>query len=465
MARVDSASYQTMTTLAIPAAPPSPRAHRVLGSALDMRRSQIATYERAMLEAGDVVVLSIGPPGVRFHLYLAFHPDGVQQVLAGTRGRYTKGNRFYHEIAANLGWGLLTSEGDFWQRQRRLIQPLFTRRQIAEYADLMAEEATAVADRWEAGPETVDAHEDMIRLTLRVVGRAIFGEDVDRAVDVLRWAFPVVNEHTFRRATAPVALPASWPLPANVRAARARRALYAVVDELIARRKTNGSDGDDLLARLLAARDADTGEAMDEQQVRDEALIFLLAGHETTSTAITFTLHLLGRHEDEQERVHAELASVLGGRAPTAETGRELQRTAMVVKEAMRLYPPAYATGRRAEVEDEIGGYRIPEGANLAVSPWATHRHPAFWDDPETFDPERFTPEREAERHPYAYFPFGRGPRGCIGSNFAMLEALTAVAMLVQRFRIRSAPGAVALDTAGITLRPAGAVPLTLTPR
>jgi cytochrome P450 len=454
-----------MTSVAAPAAPPRPRESRLLGSTLELRKSQIETYERVMREHGDVVRLALGPPGARVDLYMVFHPEGIQRVLAGPRGLYSKANRFYGEIARNLGWGLLTSEGDQWQRQRRLIQPLFTRRQIETYASLMTEEATALADRWSAGADTVDVHADMVRLTLHVVGRAIFGADVDRAVDVLRWAFPIVNEHTFRRAIQPLAPPASWPLPSNVRAARARRALYGIVDELIAERKASGDGGDDLLSRLLAARDADTGEAMDEQQVRDEALIFLLAGHETTSTALTFTLWLLGRHTDEQERVRDELDRVLGGGPPTAETGRELKRTTMVVKEAMRLFPPAYATGRFSEADDEIGGYRIPKGVNVGVSPWATHRHPRLWEDPERFDPERFTPEREAERHPYAYFPFGRGPRACIGSNFAMLESLCAVAVLVQRFEFRSPGGVPPLDTAGITLRPGGPVPLRLTPR
>jgi cytochrome P450 len=387
----------------------------------------------------------------------------VQHVLTGRT--YSKQNRFFQEIAANLGQGLLTSEGGLWQRQRRLIQPLFTRRQVASYMDIMAEEAVAAADRWT--PPEVDAHAEMVRLALRVVGRAIFGDDIERATEVLRWAFPVVNAHTFRRATSPLPLPASWPLPRNRAAAEARQALYAIVDELIEHRRRNGADGDgdDLLSRLLAARDADTGEAMDVQQVRDEALIFLLAGHETTSTALTFTLHLLGRHPEEQARVQEELDTVLAGRPPATGDLPRLEYTTMLLKEAMRLYPPAYATGRRAEVEDEIGGYRIPVGADVVVSQWATHRHPLFWDAPHAFDPERFTPEREAERHPYAYFPFGRGPRACIGSNFAMFESLAAVAVLAQRFEIRRDPGPVPLDTFGITLRPAGAVPIRLAPR
>jgi cytochrome P450 len=450
------------------AAPPHPRANPVLGSALDLRKSQIRTYERVMREHGDVVKLVVGPPGVRFDLYCVFHPDGVKAVLAGSREGYSKGNRFYRQIAQSFGWGLLTSEGELWRRQRRLVQPLFTRRQIAAYAELMAEEAAAVAGRWDRATRngwSVDANAEMVGLALRVVGRAIFGDDVARAGAVLDSAFPVLNRHTFRRAMSPLAPPASWPTPDNRRAARARRALYEVVDELIAHRQRAGADGEDLLSRLLLARDPDTGEAMDLQQVRDEALIFLLAGHETTSTALTFTLHLLGRHPSEQQLVLDELDTVLDGRPPTLDDAPALERTAMAIKEAMRLYPPAYALGRLSVTENEVGGYSIPAGAYVVVSQFATHRHPQFWDDAEAFDPARFTPEREGARHSHAYFPFGGGPRACIGSHFAMLEATMAVALLLQRFRISSDQEDVPLDTEGITLRPKGAVPIQLAAR
>jgi cytochrome P450 len=442
------------------AVPPTPRAHPILGSAIDVRRSQIDTYERAMHEHGDVVRLALGPPGLRLELYCLFHPDGVHRVLAGPRGTYTKRNRFYKQIAAAFGYGLLTTEGETWERQRRLTQPLFTRKTIATYSDVMAEEAALLADRWARNGNGVDANGEMVRLTLRVVGRAIFGDDVERAGEVLDWAFPILNRHMFRRATSPVATPESWPTPDNRRAARARRALDQVVDELVARRRASGANGEDLLSRLLSARDSETGQAMEPQEARDQALIFLLAGHETTSTALTFTFHLLGRHPDEQERVRAEVDSVLDGRAPTVSDVPALERTGMAIKEAMRLYPPAYALGRLLNTEDEIGGYRIPAGANVLVSQWATHRHPKFWPEPERFDPDRFTAEREAERHQYAYFPFGGGPRSCIGSHFAMLESVIAVAAVLQRYRIVSGPEQVALDTHGITLRPAGSVPL-----
>jgi len=450
------------------ASAPRPRANRLLGFALELRRNQLRTYERVMREYGDVVRLVVGPPGLRFELTCAFHPDGVQRVLAGSREGYSKDTPGYREIAAAIGRGLLTSEGQLWQRQRRLIQPLFTRKQIATYATLMAEEAARTADRWDrAGGQrvTVDAHSEMIRLTLRVVGRAIFGDDVEHATHVIRRTFPVLTRHMLRRTLAPVAPPAAWPTPANLRAARAQRALYALADDLIARRRTAGLGGEDLLARLLDARDPETGRGMEIQQVRDEALIFLLAGHETTSSALTFTLQLLGRHPDEQQRIADELADVLGGRPPTVDDLPALRRTAMVLKEAMRLYPPVYALARRAEREDEIGGHRIPPGSLLVVSQWATQRHPRIWEDPEKFAPERFVPEQEAARHHYAYFPFGGGPRACIGSHFATQEAQIAVAVLLQRYRIRAPLAPIPLDTTGMTLRPKHAVPIELAPR
>jgi cytochrome P450 len=305
----------------------------------------------------------------------------------------------------------------------------------------------------------------MTRLTLRVVGRTIFGDAVDEARDVTRSAFPNVTRHAFRRATSPVPLPASWPTPANVRAARAQRGLYAVVDGLIARRQAAGADGDDLVSRLLRARDPDTGAAMDAQQIRDEALVFLLAGHETTSIALTFALDLLGRHRREQEQIHDEADSVLGGRAPALDDAPALEPAAMAIKEAMRLYPPAPGFGRRAEDEDEIAGCHIPRGARVVVSPWATHRHTAFWEDPEAFDPSRFAPEREATRHRYAYFPFGAGPRACIGSHFALMEAVVALAVILQRFRLRAEPSRPVLDASGIALRAARRLPIRLAPR
>jgi cytochrome P450 len=451
---------------------PGPAGVPLLGSALDLRRDQLATYEESRRRYGDIVRFVVGPPGMRFVVYGVFSPEGARQVLTGTARRYTKGNFFYREIAAMLGEGLLTSEGDRWQRQKRFVQPLFTRRRIAGYADVMAEETAALLDRWHRRAErggTVDATEDMTRFTLGVIGRVLFGSDLDRAVPVLRDAFPAVSAHILRRLRSPLYLPATWPTPANRRAARARRRLYEVVDGIIDRRRVTGAAGEDLLSLLLRARDPDaaTGaDALDDAEVRDQVLIFLLAGHETTATALTFTLHLLGCHPEVQQRVRVEAERVLGAddRVSTVERITALGYTTQVVKEAMRLYPSAYAIGRRVVEGDVIDGYHIPPGADVFVSPWVTHRHPRVWEQPQRFDPDRFTPQREQQRHRYAYLPFGGGPRACIGQYFSMLEATLATASIVRAFDFHAPSGPVPL-TAGITLRPAGFVPLTLTPR
>jgi cytochrome P450 len=447
------------------AVPPGPRGAPLVGSALDLRRDVLGTYERARRAYGDVVRFAAGPPGLRATLYAVFHPDAVRRVLAGEADGYRKDNRFYEELRWALGDGLLNSQDERWLRQRRFIQPLFTRRRISGYAQSMADEASELVARWRpwaAAGDPVDLHAELSRLTLRVVGRLLFGADVERAVPVVAEAFPVLGEYARARAFAPARLPRSWPTPANRRALRAQRAVYGVCDELIAQRRAAPSGGDDLLSLLVEARD--NGEQLDDGEIRDQVLIFLLAGHDTTALALTFALHLLGRHPAAARRLRDEVDDVLGDRRPTADDFEALAYTAMVLKEAMRLYPPAWGVGRRTAAGDRIGGCDIPPGADVAVSAWVTHRHPDFWDDPERFDPERFAPEREAARHRHAYFPFGAGPRACIGQYFSMLEAVIALAVIAQHYEVSSLTERVPLAPR-ITLHPAAPVPGRLTAR
>jgi cytochrome P450 len=275
---------------------------------------------------------------------------------------------------------------------------------------------------------------------------------------------PFLSRRAFVRSITPVKIPQHWPTPGNRKGARAQAEVYGVVDELIARRRAHPTGREDLLSLLLEAQDPEGGVALDDGEVRDQALIFLLAGHETTATSMTFALHLLGLHPGVQGRCQEEADAVLADRPPVLEDVGNLRYTTMSVKEAMRLYPAAYAMPRLTEVDDEINGYAIPAGSVAVVSPWLTHRHPAFWDDPARFDPERFTPEREKARHRYAYFPFGGGPRACIGQYFSMLEAVIVTAMLVRAYRFTSPPGPVPL-LPGITLRPRRAMPCRIEPR
>jgi len=453
-----------------PGAPPAriaprPRGVPFLGSAIDLRRDVLSTMERARRDHGDVVRFVAGPPGLRATVYAVFHPDAVRRVLQAEADGYRKDNVFYEEVRWALGDGLLNSQDERWLRQRRFVQPLFTRRRIAGYVDQMAEEAGTVVAAWQPHARdglSIDAHAEMSRMTLRIVGRLLFGADVEDAVPVVRHAFPVLGEHARARAFSPVRLPRTWPTPANRRALAAQAAIRGVCEDLIAQRRAAADAGDDLLGLLVAARDG--GEALDDAEIRDQILIFMLAGHDTTAIALTFALFLLGRHPDVQWRLQDEVDAVLGDRTPTADDVARMPYAAMVLKEAMRLYPPAPSLGRRTAAGDVIGGFAIPPGADVAVSAWVTHRHPDFWPEPDRFDPDRFAPEQEAARHKHAYFPFGAGPRACIGQYFSMLEAVVALALVVRAYEVRSPDVRIPL-AARITLHPGGPVPCRITRR
>lgn len=433
---------------------PGPRGLPLVGSALDLLRDILGTTLEGMHTYGDVVRYVAGPPGpTRVTAFGIYDPDWVHHVLASSSGSYAKQDASYVELRALVGNGLLTSEGDTWRRQKRLVQPLFTRKRVAGYGDMMAAESQELVDRWaEAG--TVDLHAEMTRFSLQVVCRALFGSDVEDIVPVLSRNVPYLSRRAFKRSLAPISTPARWPTPGNRRAAAARQEVYDIVDGLIDRRRSRPSGEQDLLSLLLQAQDPEGGDGLDDDEVRDQALIFLLAGHETTATSLTFTLHLLGRHPGVQQRVLGEVRGVIGDRAPSTADIPELEYTTMAIKEAMRLYPAAYAIPRLAVQDDVVDGYRVPAGSVAVVSPWVTHRHPRLWDDPEEFNPERFTPEREKARHRYAYFPFGGGPRACIGQYFSMMEAVIVTAAAVRAYQFAATQEQVKLFT-GITLRPA----------
>lgn len=449
------------------AVPPGPKGAPVVGSLLELRRDVLGTMLRAMLEFGDVVRFAGGVGKFHVEAFAMFSPDGAHHVLAGATDNYGKTGDAFKEILDLLGNGLLTSDGDEWKRQKRMVQPLFTHRRVAGYVPMMVEEAEGIVARWSeaaARGGTVDLHGDMTRVTLRVVGRALFGTDVDYAVSVLEDPVPYLSRRAIKRSMSPVNVPPAWPTPGNKRAARYQAAMYDLVSDLIASRRASPTHEEDLLTLLLRAQDPENGEGLTDVEVHEQALVFLLAGHETTATSLTFTLHLLGHHLEVQKRLHDEVDEVLGGRVPAFEDVRALEYTTMVVKEAMRLYPAAYSIARVPVRDDSFEGYRIPAGAAVLASPWVTQRHPKLWDAPERFNPERFTPEREAARHRYAYFPFGGGPRACIGQYFSMLETVIIVAKLMQSYRVSSTRRPVRLFT-GITLRPDEAMPARITAR
>jgi cytochrome P450 len=423
----------------------------------DRRPDMLGGCERAFAAHGDAVRVVAGPPGLRRELCFLFHPDAAHRVLAAGAANYRKDNVLYGEVRALFGDGLLTSQDEHYQRQRRFLQPLFTAQRVAGYAATMAGAVDELASRWKGRVDgVVDLDEHMTRLTLRIVCRVLFGADVDSAVPVVQRAFGPLGEAVRRRAAAPVRLPLWIPTAVNRRGLRAQRALYGVCDEIISRRRAAGGGPEDLVGLLLNARV--DGTALTDAEIRDQVLIFLLAGHETTSTALTYTLHLLGRHPKVQRRVREEINASLGERVPTAADALALPYLTMVLKEAMRLYPSVPFISRRAVADDDVCGYRLRAGTDVVLAPWVVHRHPQFWPDPARFDPDRFTPEREKTRHRYAWFPFGGGPRACVGQHFSMLESAITVAILVRDFEF-TAPAGEPARTNHITLRPTHGVP------
>lgn len=424
---------------------PGPAGHPLFGVGREIRQDVLGTLLAGFRDYGDVVAYPFGPRHGPGHVVLvaAHDPHIVRQILTESERAFGKQTIGFTVLAEILGRGLLTTEGDVWRRQRRTLAPLFTPRHVAGYAALMAAEADRLVADAPVG-EVIDLHLLMMRYTLRVVGRALFGDDVEDAVPDLHDLVPLAGELTVARTMQMARLPLVWPTPRNRRINRVRSQQYAIVERILARHDPH--DGaDDLVTRLLAARDPETGRPLSPQEVRDQVLVFLLAGHETTAGALTFTLHQLGQHRELQDAAAGDA---------------EQCRAALL--EGMRLYPPAYLTERIATADTDLGPYEIPRGTPVIVSPWVTHRHPAHWPDPERYDPARFASEQDRPR--YAYFPFGGGPRGCIGEHFALLEATVLLQALLAHVRVRSLHAAIPLR-ALVTLRPAGPVLVRLRPR
>ena len=445
--------------------PPEARGSALVGVVPALRADAPRFLLRARSELGDVFSFRIGP---RRRLFIA-HPDAIERVLVGNNTNYRK-HSVYQKMRPLLGDGLLTSEGERWLRQRRLIQPVFHKRRIAGFGDVMVSGAAAMCDgpwaRAAADGRTLDAAAEMMRLTLTIVGRALFSADVSGEAETVGRALTVSLRHANARMRSIVDVPEGVPTPANVRFSRARRELDALVYGLIEERRRAGlaSAPNDLLTLLLeaGAPGGGDGEGMSDRQIRDEAMTLFLAGHETTANALAWTFLLLARHPGERRRLEQELDAVLGGRLPAVDDLPALARTGRVVQEAMRLYPPAWAIGRRSLAADVLGGYRVPAGTDVLISAFVTHRHPGLWDDPEGFDPDRFLPERAAGRHRYAYLPFGGGPRQCIGNDFAMMEAKLVLATVAQRYRLALVPGSEVATEPTVTLRPRHGLAMTL---
>ena len=426
-----------------------------------MRRDPLAFLTRTARAYGDVARFRMGP----VELFLVNRPDWIRDLFVTNAGAFHKG-RGLERAKRLLGHGLLTSEDPVHLRQRRMMQPAFHRERIAGYGAAMVDAAERLTGGWKAG-ETRDVALEMARLTLAIVGRTLFDADVEEEADAIGAALTEALA-LFGRS---VALPYfeildRLPLPSNRRFERAKARIDATIARLIAERRGSPPGRSDLLSLLLAARDTEgDGRGMADAQVRDEAITIFLAGHETTANALAWTWYLLSNNPDAEARLHAELDAVLGGRAPEGADLPNLRYTEMVLAESMRLYPPAWIVGRRAMEPYAIGGYEVPKGSIVVACQWVTHRDPRFFPDPERFEPERWKPEAKEARPKFSYFPFGGGPRVCIGEGFAWMEGVLVLAAIARRWRLCLADDRPVVPAPSITLRPGGGIRMRLESR
>jgi cytochrome P450 len=431
--------------------PPGPRGLPILGMLPAVRRDPTGVFMRAAQRYGEVVSFKIA----NRRGFLITNPADVRHVLQDNARNYHK-SPLYEKLRMTLGNGLLTSEDDFWLRQRRIAQPAFHRQRVSALADVMAAAAREAAAQWDAiasAGRPVDIAEEMMRLTRTVVLRALLGGDLGPYSPSIDEAWTVINEYIGESFWS-LGLTDRLPSAKRRRFQAARAILRGAVDHVINERRRHPAESADLLSMLLAARDEETGETMTDEQLRTEVTTFLLAGQETTSLALTWTWYLLSQHPHARQRLETELDEVLEGRPPEYADLPRLPYTRMVIDETMRLYPPAWGFSRQAMGDDRLGGYRLPKGWMAFVIPYVLHRLPAYWPNPDAFDPDRFSPERSVDRPKFVYVPFGAGPRQCIGNQFALIEAHLSVATLAQKYRLQLAMSQRVDAWPLITLRP-----------
>jgi cytochrome P450 len=422
-----------------------------------LNNNPLEYFTRIAREYGDIAGLRI----LNFKTIFINHPDLIEEVLVANARMYTKG-RVLRANRHVFGEGLLTSEGDFWLRQRRLSQPAFHRARIASYAATMVEYAQRMMEGWRSGEER-DVHREMLRLTLQIVGKTLFDADVERDAQEVGKSLELLLEigANFRRT---IFVPHWLPTPANLRVKREVAQIERIIYRIIAERRASGRDAGDLLSMLLAAQDED-GSRMTDKQLRDETITLFLAGHETTASTLSWTWWLLAQNPAVEAKLHQELDAVLGDRTPTLDDLPKLVYAGHIITESLRLYPAAWGLARLAVEDHEIAGYPVRRGMGVTMAQWVVHRDPRWYDAPEEFRPERWENDLLKQLPRFAYFPFGGGPRQCIGNTFALMEATLILTTIARKFRLRLVADYPVVPLASITLRPRHGVRVRLESR
>jgi cytochrome P450 len=439
--------------------------HWLFGSAYLLKDHPMKTLTRFHAKYGDIFSLSLPFNKV----VVAAKPEFAKYVLLENNKNYTK-SLAYEMLAVLLGNGLLTSEGEFWKKQRKLIQPAFHKQKLAALTAMMVARTEEAVDRFKAYSENggdVDMLPEMTDLTLDIISKSIFSSGLSRekAMQVGEH-ITRLNEYAVEKLNNPIRLPAKFPTPFNIRERKSMQALDDVIYAIIEARRKEGVSKDDLLSILLDAKEEETGEGMDNKQLRDEVMTIFIAGNETSSNALSWMFYLLSQNPEAEQKMMAEINEKLdAGTELTFENLMQFNYVRMVIEESMRLYPPAWSVGRRNIEDDEIGGYHIEKGTNVLVPLFLFHRSAKYWDEPMAFRPERFAPDKRNNIDRFVYMPFGGGPRLCIGNHFAMLEMQIILILLYRHFKFELQPGFVAEEDPLITLRPKNGMKMKVSKR
>jgi cytochrome P450 len=435
---------------------PGPNPKRPLHNLLQFWKDPLGTCLKHSQEFGSRFQVKLGPR----HFFFTTELEDIREVLITNRERYIK-SESYEPLKLALGQGLVTSEHEVWKKQRPLAQPAFHPRKLTLFHNPMVQCTADMLRRWETGPSTFDLHQEMNRLTFRIVGLTLLSTDLDDQASDFGRALSEGLHFINRRIDTGALIPMWVPLPSHLRFKRNMKLLDRVILDIITEREAGAEHPPDLLSLLMEAKDEATGEKMDARQLRDEITTMVIAGHETTSMALTMTLVLLSQHQDVRDKLLKEVDNVLKGEAPTPENIQQLKYTEMVIKEAIRLYPPAWIFERSNIEEEELNGIKLPPMSIIAMPPYLLHREAGYWPDPLRFDPERFSQEAEEARPRYHYLPFGAGPRVCIGGGFALMETKLVIAMILQKVTITQKEEGIVPLFAGVTLRPQNPVAVT----
>jgi cytochrome P450 len=433
-----------------------------MGNLAEYKRDPIGMLLRLRSEYGDIVRNRLGP----YITHAVAHPEHIRHVLQDNNLNYVRG-RFYDRFKLFFGDGLLTTDGELWLSHRRIAQPLFHRRRVETYDKRITTSVQVLLERWSTYARTgreVDVVSESMWFTLSVLGKVIFNVDLSGAADQIGPAVRLGLEAMMPQGNINDFIPLWAPTPLNRRIRAGQAALKECLQHILDNHKKDHVEGEDLITMLLQARHPETNASLSDREVHDEVMTVFLAGHETTGSGLAWALYEISRHPHVLRKLRLELSMMVGDRAPTSADIPNLSYLAMTIQECLRLYPPIWGYTRDALQGDEIGGFAIPAGSSIFVSPYVTHRHPDFWTNPEAFDPERFDPALNEKRPRFAYFPFGGGPRQCIGIHLAVLQMQLAVAMIVQKYDLHAVPGHPIERGALVSLRPVHGIRMTIHP-